>query len=68
MMHPTMSQALAPFTPSAPTVAELQARIKYLEEDVRLYEEALNYIYNGIEDHSIWHVNQVRGICAGVLP
>lgn len=67
-MHPTMSQALKPFKPSTPTVAELQARIKYLEEDVRLYEEALNYIYNGIEDHSIWHVNQVRGVCAGVLP
>jgi hypothetical protein len=67
-MHPTMSQALAPFTPTAPTVAELQARIKYLEEDVRLYEEALNYISDGIDNHSIWHVNQVRGVCAGVLP
>jgi hypothetical protein len=68
MIHPTMSQALKPFTPPLPTVEELQARIKYLEEDVRLYEEALNYIYDGIEDHSIWHVNQVRGVCAGVLP
>ena len=68
MMHPTMSQALAPFTPSAPTVDELQARIKYLEEDVKIYEEALTYIYNGIQDHSIWHVNQVRGVCARVLP
>jgi hypothetical protein len=63
-----MAQALAPFTPPAPTVAELQERIKYLEEYVRLYEEALNYIYNGINNHSIWHVNQVRGVCAGVLP
>jgi hypothetical protein len=68
MMHPTMAQVLAPFTPPLPTVAELQARIKYLEEDVRLYEEALNYIYDGIENHTIWHVNQVRGVCAGVLP
>jgi len=68
MMHPTMSQALAPFTPPLPTVAELQARIKYLEEDVRIYEEALKYISDGIDNHSIWHVNQVRGVCAGVLP
>ena len=68
MMHPIIDQALKPFTPPAPTLAELQARIKFLEEDVRLYEEALNYIYNGIQDHSIWHVNQVRGVCAGVLP
>ena len=68
MMHPIIDQALAPFKPPAPTLAELQARIKFLEEDVRLYEEALTYIYNGIEDHSIWHVNQVRGVCAGVLP
>ena len=67
-MHPTIDQALKPFTPPRPTLAELQARIKFLEEDVRLYEEALNYIYDGIEDHSIWHVNQVRGVCAGVLP
>ena len=68
MMHPTMSQALAPFTPPVPTVADLQARIKYLEEDVRIYEEALNYISDGIDNHTIWHVNQVRGVCAGVLP
>lgn len=68
MMHPIIDQALKPFTPPRPTLAELQARIKFLEEDVRLYEEALNYIYNGIQDHSIWHVNQVRGVCAGVLP
>lgn len=67
-MHQIIAQALKPFTPPTPTLAELQARIKYLEEDVRLYEEALNYIYDGIEDHSIWHVNQVRGVCAGVLP
>lgn len=67
-MHPTIAQALAPFTPPTPTLAELQSRIKYFEEDVRIYEEALTYIYNGIEDHSIWHVNQVRGVCARVLP
>ena len=67
-MHPTIAQALKPFTPPAYTIEDLHARIKYLEEDVRLYEEALTYIYNGIEDHSIWHVNQVRGVCAGVLP
>ena len=67
MMHPTMAQALKPFTPP-PKIEDLQARIKYLEEDVRLYEEALNYISDGIDNHSIWHVNQVRGVCAGVLP
>jgi len=67
MMHPTIAQALAPFAPPPPKIEDLQARIKYLEEDVRLYEEALTYISNGIDNHSIWHVNQVRGVCAGVL-
>ena len=67
-MHPTMSQALKPFTPSAPTVDELQAQIKELKEEIEFYLEALNHIYDGIEDHSIWHVNQVRGVCARVLP
>ena len=68
MMHPTMSQALKPFTPAAPTLAELQAQINDLREEKDFYLEALDFIYNGIEDHSIWHVNQVRGVCARVLP
>ena len=68
MMHPTIAQALAPFTPSAPTLAELQAQINDLREEKDFYLEALDFIYNGIEDHSIWHVNQVRGVCARVLP
>ena len=68
MMHPTIAQALAPFTPSAPTLAELQAQINDLKEEKDFYLEALDFIYNGIEDHSIWHVNQVRGVCARVLP
>ena len=68
MMHPTIAQALAPFTPSAPTVEELQAQINDLKEEKDFYLEALDFIYNGIEDHSIWHVNQVRGVCARVLP
>ena len=68
MMHPTIAQALAPFTPPAPTVDELQAQIDELREEKDFYLEALNYIYDGIEDHSIWHINQVRGVCARVLP
>jgi hypothetical protein len=68
MMHPTIAQALAPFTPPAPTVDELQAQINDLREEKDFYLEALDFIYNGIEDHSIWHVNQVRGVCARVLP
>ena len=68
MMHPTIAQALAPFTPSAPTLAELQAQINDLREEKDFYLEALDFIYNGIEDHSIWHINQVRGVCARVLP
>ena len=68
MIHPTMAQALAPFTPPAPTVDELQAQINDLREEKDFYLEALDFIYNGIEDHSIWHVNQVRGVCARVLP
>jgi hypothetical protein len=68
MMHPTIAQALAPFTPPAPTVDELQAQINDLKEEKDFYLEALDFIYNGIEDHSIWHINQVRGVCARVLP
>jgi hypothetical protein len=68
MIHPTIVQALAPFTPPAPTVDELQAQIDELREEKDFYLEALDFIYNGIEDHSIWHVNQVRGVCARVLP
>lgn len=68
MMHPIIAQALAPFTPTAPTLAELQAQINDLREEKDFYLEALDFIYNGIEDHSIWHVNQVRGVCARVLP
>jgi hypothetical protein len=68
MMHPTIAQALAPFAPPAPTVDELQAQINDLREEKDFYLEALDFIYNGIEDHSIWHVNQVRGVCARVLP
>jgi hypothetical protein len=68
MIHPTIAQALAPFTPPAPTVDELQAQINDLREEKDFYLEALDFIYNGIEDHSIWHVNQVRGVCARVLP
>ena len=67
-MHPTIAQALAPFTPPAPTLAELQAKINDLREEKDFYLEALDFIYNGIEDHSIWHINQVRGVCARVLP
>jgi hypothetical protein len=68
MMHPTIAQALAPFAPPPPTVADLQVQIDELKEEMGFYLEALDYIYNGIEDHSIWHVNQVRGVCARVLP
>ena len=68
MIHPTIAQALAPFTPPAPTVDELQAQINDLKEEKDFYLEALDFIYNGIEDHSIWHVNQVKMICARVLP
>lgn len=68
MMHPTIDQALKPFKPPTPTVDELQAQIKELKEEIEFYLEALNYIYNGIEDHTIWHVNQVRGVCGRVLP
>jgi hypothetical protein len=68
MMHPIIDQALKPFTPPAPTIDELQAQINDLREEKDFYLEALDFIYNGIEDHSIWHVNQVRGVCARVLP
>jgi|GEM_PF-5136761 len=68
MMHPTMSQALAPFAPPAPTVADLQAQINDLKEEMGFYLEALTYIYDGINNHDIYSVNQVRGVCARVLP
>ena len=60
MIHPTIAQA--------PTTAELQAQIKELKEEVEFYLEALNYISDGIDNHTIWHVNQVRGVCGRVLP
>jgi hypothetical protein len=68
MMHPTIAQALAPFTPPAPTLAELQAQIKELREEKDFYLEALNYIYDNIESRQIYDVNKVQMICARVLP
>jgi hypothetical protein len=68
MINPTIAQALAPFTPPAPTVDELQAQIKELREEKDFYLEALNYIYNNINNHTIYDVNQVKMICARVLP
>jgi hypothetical protein len=68
MIHPTIAQALAPFTPPPPTVEELQTQINDLREEMGFYLEALTYIYDGINNHSIWHINQVRGVCARVLP
>jgi hypothetical protein len=64
MIHPTIAQALAPFTPPD----DLQAQVNNLREEMGFYLEALDFIYNGIEDHSIWDVNQVKMICARVLP
>ena len=68
MIHPTIAQALAPFTPPATTVEELQAQINDLKEEMGFYLEALTYIYDGINNHDIYSVNQVRGVCARVLP
>ena len=68
MMHPTIAQALAPFTPTAPTVEELQAQIKELREEKDFYLETLNYIYDNIESRQIYDVNKVQMICARVLP
>ena len=68
MIHPTIAQALAPFTPSAPTVEELQAQIKELREEKDFYLETLNYIYDNIESRQIYDVNKVQMICARVLP
>ena len=68
MIHPTKAQALAPFTPPAPTVDELQAQIDDLREEMGFYLETLDFIYNNIQNHSIWDVNQVKMICARVLP
>jgi hypothetical protein len=68
MIHPTIAQALAPFAPPAPTVHELQAQINDLREEMGFYLEALTYIYDNINNHNIYSVNQVKMICAKVLP
>ena len=68
MMHPTIAQALAPFTPPALTIDELQAQINDLKEEKDFYLEALNYIYDNIESRQIYDVNKVQMICARVLP
>jgi hypothetical protein len=68
MMHPLMTQALAPFAPPAPTVPELQKQVNDLQEELNFYLETLTYIYEGIENHDIYSVNQVKMICARVLP
>ena len=68
MIHPTMAQALAPFTPPAPTVDDLQAQVSDLREEMGFYLEALTYIYDNINNHNIYSVNQVKMICARVLP
>jgi len=68
MMHPTIAQALAPFAPPAPTLAELQAQINDLREEMGFYLETIDFIYNNIQNHTIWDVNQVKMICARVLP
>jgi len=68
MMHPTIAQALAPFAPPAITVTELQKQVNDLQKELNFYLETLNYIYDGIENHDIYSVNQVKMICARVLP
>jgi len=68
MIHPTIAQALAPFTPPAPTVDDLQAQVSDLREEMGFYLEALTYIYDNINNHNIYSVNQVKMICARVLP
>jgi hypothetical protein len=68
MIHPTIAQALAPFAPPAPTVDELQAQVNDLREEMGFYLEALTYIYDGINNYDIYSVNQVKMICARVLP
>jgi hypothetical protein len=68
MMHPTIAQALAPFAPPAPTVSELQTQVNDLQEELNFYLETLNYIYDGINNDDIYSVNQVKMICARVLP
>jgi hypothetical protein len=67
-MHPALAQALAPFAPPAPTVPELQKQVNDLQEELNFYLETLNYIYDGIQNQTIWDVNQVKMICARVLP
>jgi hypothetical protein len=68
MIHPTIAQALAPFAPPAPTVDDLQAQVNDLREEMNFYLEALTYIYDNINNHTIYDVNQVKMICARVLP
>ena len=68
MIHPTIAQALAPFTPPAPTVDDLQAQVSDLREEMGFYLEALTYIYDNINNHNIYSINQVKMICARVLP
>ena len=67
-MHPALAQALAPFTPPAPTIPELQKQVNDLQEELNFYLEALTYIYDNINNHNIYDVNQVKMICAKVLP
>jgi len=67
-MHPAIAQALAPFAPPAITVPELQKQVNDLQEELNFYLEALTYIYDGINNHDIYSVNQVKMICARVLP
>jgi PPE-repeat protein len=68
MIHSTIAQALAPFAPPAPTVDDLQAQVNDLQEELNFYLEALTYIYDNINNHTIYDVNQVKMICARVLP
>ena len=68
MIHPTIAQALAPFAPPAPTVDDLQAQVNDLREEMGFYLETLTYIYDNINNHTIYDVNQVKMICARVLP
>jgi hypothetical protein len=68
MIHPTIAQALAPFTPPASTVHDLQTQVNDLREEMGFYLEALTYIYDNINNHNIYDVNQVKMICARVLP
>jgi hypothetical protein len=68
MIHPTIAQALAPFAPPALTVNDLQAQVNDLREEIGFYLEDLTYIYDNINNHNIYDVNQVKMICARVIP